>query len=222
LTGTPPEERFLDQIQPALARGELSLVLTRLAREWPPSRLTGLLDCPAPGVVALAARCLGLIGTMRHSPALAALLGHENEAVVKAAEDALWSIWMRSGSPEANRALAAAVEQVRREDLDTAADMLEKLTAAEPGFAEAHHQRALTLHSLGRIEPAEGAYREALRLNPYHYAAAAGLGHICVERGDLGGALQHYRSALHVHPRLAEIREFVLQLEAAVQRRVVA
>lgn len=222
MTGAPAEERFLHEIQPVLAGGDLGLALARLAERWPPSRLTELLDSPAPTVVALAARCLGLIGAMRHSPALVGLLGHEDDAVVRAAEDALWSIWMRSGSAEANRTLVAAMEQLRRDELSVAAAMLEKLTAAEPGFAEAHHQWALTLHSLGRIESAEGEYREALRLNPYHYAAATGLGHICVERDDLSAALLHYRSALHIHPRLAEIREFIPQLEAAVQRRVVA
>lgn len=222
MTGAPAEERFLVEIQPALARGDLSSTLACLADRWPPSRLIELLDSTAPAVLTLAARCLGLCGGLRHCAALVGLLGHDNQAIVTAAEDALWSIWMRAGSPEANRALAAAVERVRHEDLETAADMLERLIAAEPSFAEAHHQFGLTLHSLQRIDPAEQEYREALRLNPYHFAAAAGLGHICVERGNLGGALLCYRSALQIHPRLAGIREIVPHLEAAVQRRVVA
>ena len=59
----------------------------------------------------------------------------------------------------------------------------------------------------------------ALRLNPYHFAAAANLGHTYVEEGDVLSALRYYRYALRIHPRLADLREAVRSIEAAQAKR---
>ncbi|MFQ5807237.1 MAG: tetratricopeptide repeat protein [Phycisphaerae bacterium] len=216
------ETAFLVTIDPPLVGGDLSVVLARLRANWPPGRLVELLTSPLASVVKTAATCLGLTGTMEHCGPLVSLLGHADEEVAAAAEDALWSIWMRAGSENANRQLKAAVERMRKGRIEAALDLLHDLTAAENPSAEAHHQQAIALHSLERYEEAEAAYQEALALNPYHFAAVAGLGHICGQRRDLTGALRYYRRALRIHPRLKEIREVVPQLEAAIQKRVVA
>jgi tetratricopeptide (TPR) repeat protein len=216
------DRAFLVAIDPALASGNLAVVLVRLRANWPPERLVELLASPASAVVKTAATCLGLTGTMRHCDRLVPLLGHRDERVVSAAEDALWSIWMRAGAEQANRQLMAAVERLRDGKIEAGLRVLDALTAAEESFAEAHHQRAIALHSLGRYDEAEAAYQETLALNPCHFAAAAGLGHVCAHRDDFDGALRHYRCALRIHPGLTEIREVVPRLEAAIERRVMA
>jgi len=213
---------FLVSIDPPLACGDLPTVLARLRESWPPPRLVELLVSPVPAVVKTAAICLGLTGSMQDCHQLVSLLGHADEHVASAAEDALWNIWMRAGSERANAALRAAGEPLREGDSETALGRLKELTAEEDSFAEAHHQQAIALHALERYEQAEASYQRALTLNPHHFAAAAGLGHICVQRGDYAGALRYYHRALHIHPRLTEIREIVPQLEAAVRHRVVA
>lgn len=213
---------FLVTIEPPLEAGDVPTVLARLRANWPPERLTEMLKSPLTAVVKAATRCLGMTGTMSQCEPLVALLGHADEAVVAAAEDALWGIWMRAGSERANEELARAVAHLRAGEFETALEGLRALSAGEDPPAEAHHQRALALHSLERYEEADAAYRAAVDRNRYHFAAMAGLGHLCVQGGDYRGALQFYRQALEIHPRLAEIRDIVPQLETAIQKRIVA
>jgi tetratricopeptide (TPR) repeat protein len=216
-----PDTLFLLSMDPPLACGDLAVVLARLREGWPPPRLIELLASPLPAAARTAATCLGLTGSIEHCHHLVSLLGHGDDEVAAAAEDALWSIWMQAGSDEACAELQAAVEQLQDGDLAAALSRLDALVASEGSFAEARHQRALALHSLERYEEAAAAYQAALALNPHHFAAVAGLGHICAERGDYAGALRYYQRALHIHPRLREIRATVPRLEAAL-RRIVA
>lgn len=216
------DRAFLIAIDPPLVSGDLPAVMARLRANWPPGRLAELTASPLEAVARLAATCLGLTGSMEHCERLAALLGHADEQVAAAAENALWSIWMQAGSAEAHRQLSTAIQCLQQAELERALGLLGELIAAEPALAEAYHQRALALQSLERYDEAEAAYQAALERNPYHFAATAGLGHIRAERGDYSGALDFYKRALKIHPRLAGIREIVPQLEAALDKRDVA
>lgn len=214
--------RFLDAVSTQLACGQTSEVLRTLDRDWPPGRLAELLGSDDPEVVACACRCLGMVGDSTHCEALAAQLGHARDDVSSAAEQALWTIWARQGSARARELLQAASGLVEESNLDDALTLIERAIALDPHFAEAYHQRALVLHSIEEVEAADESYRAALRLNPYHFAAAAGLGHLRAAEGDLAGALRWYRAALSLHPRLEELRDMVPQIEAALRRRSVA
>jgi tetratricopeptide (TPR) repeat protein len=213
---------FLISIEPPLWRGDWAVLLARLREGWPPAKLVELLASPLSAVARVAATCLGMTGTMEHCPPLVSLLGHADPEVAAAAEDALWCIWMRAGSAHADARLTAAVQCLDEGDGEAALGLLQGLAAEEDCFAEAFHQQALVLHTLERYDEAEASYQQAIELNPYHFAAVAGLGHLCVQRGAFAAALRYYHWALHIHPRLMEIREIVPQLEAAVERRGVA
>ncbi len=213
---------FLASVHPLLERGDCRTLLSVLDENWPPATLRALLKCDTPAIQQTAARCLALTGSTADADALAELLRDGDSAASQEAEDALWSVWMRAGSPRANQRLAQGADYLRDERADEAIACLRDLTDDEPAFAEAHHQLALALHSAGRLEEAAAEYRRACELNPRHFAAWCGLGHVCSEQHNFAGALENYRAALHIHPGLAEIREVVPQLEAAVARRSVA
>lgn len=216
------EALFLSCVGARLERGEVVETLRELTERWTPATLVGFFSSPSEAVVQAAARSVGLVGSMRHVCPLVALLGHAQPGVVQIAEDALWRIWMRGGTPAGNAQMAQALKRLDEEGSALALGVLRVLTAVEPTFAEAHHQTGLIHHSLDELELAQAAYRKALANNPYHFAAAAGLGHLAVQRGDLDAALRCYRRALHIHPRLADIAAVVPELEAALERRVVA
>ena len=169
-------------------------------------------------IVRAAVLYLGVYGAARECPVLALCLHHADREVVELAERGLWSIWMQSGAPEGNRRLAAAVASMARGQYGSAVRTLSLLIATEPGFAEAHFQLGIALSSLDRNDEAARAYREALRLNPYHFGAAAALGHVAVEQGNLDAALRYYQQAQKLHPRIADVPDAVRAVRAVLGR----
>jgi uncharacterized membrane protein (UPF0127 family) len=70
---------------------------------------------------------------------------------------------------------------------------------------------------LGQWEQAEIAYREAIRLNPEHYAQYTLLAKLHERRGEPGAALSFYRKALALNPLDADINRRVIGLLAGVR-----
>lgn len=158
---------------------------------------------------------------MYHDPSghrLAALLRHRDADVVRLAERGLWELWMNGGSPRGVRRLARAVSAMDDGELERAEAELCELTAAEPSFAEAHHQRGIALSLLERPDEAAVHYRRCVSLNRYHFAAMTGLGSAYVAIGDLSAALREYRGAVRIHPRLEGAAELIGHCQTAVGR----
>ncbi|MCK4341495.1 MAG: tetratricopeptide repeat protein [Phycisphaerae bacterium] len=195
-------------------------VLARLLRERPdPEAVERFLSYPDIETVRAVVLYLGVYGSLHECPLLALCLQHPDCGVVELAEYGLMSIWMQSGTKRGNRHLAAAIGCIKEGDYTTAIHLLSMLAAEEPSFSEAFFQRGLALCYLDRHDEAGRAYRQALRLNPYHFGAAAALGHTCIEQGNMAGALHFYRHALRIHPRLEDLPEAVRQLECLVESR---
>jgi tetratricopeptide (TPR) repeat protein len=207
--------------KPDAASGAGDVVQLLLSR-CTPEGLAALLSCQVDDVRSAAAVCLGLKGTVAQCRALAALLKDADSKLVQLAENSLWSIWMRAGSPYGNTVLARAVDLIRRERYEQAARVLQGLCAQEPGFAEAFDQLGIALSFLDRPDDAAQALLKSLRRNRYHFSAAAMLGHTYVQLGKLQTALRYYQHALWLHPRLDGVREIASRLEAAVGSRRVS
>ena len=205
-------------IAPHFARSDLVGALQSLTRHSTARDLLEALDSSDDETVALAARSLGLVGEFRHTEPLAALLRHPSPSVVEVAEEALWRVWMRAPDAYAQDLLSSAEAERRAGHTASCIEHLEALTLIAPTFAEGFHQLAMTLDGVGRSADAADAYRRALELNPWHFAAAASLGHWFVQSGRLAEALAPYRRAIAIHPGLSEIRELLPRLEAALAR----
>lgn len=210
----------VDQVLQSVAAGVCvdRGVLDMLLRDRPGTdAVVPLLSVPSVQVVRAAVIYIGLYGTIRESPLLVLCLQHKDDGVARLAEQCLWGIWMRSGTDRGNRSLAAAMECINRGDNTRAETLLTALTAEEPSFAEAHFQLGVALSMLDRVEEAASAFKEALVVNPYHFAAAAALGHALAELGDLPAALHHYRRAQRMHPRLEDVTEALMHIEDAIE-----
>lgn len=188
-------------------------VIQLLLSECDPDALVRLLSCQAADVRRAAIVCLGLKGTWAYRRHLAELLKSHDAAVVQLAENSLWQIGMRAGTSAGNAELARAIDLIRRDHFDDAIQVLQRLRAAEPAFAETYNQCGIAYCFVVRFAAAANSFRRCLRLNRYHFAAAVSLAHTYVERGDLRGALRYYQLALSIHPQLEGIREVVLRLE---------
>ena len=135
--GQGPE--FVRQVRPMLERCDTESLIEYLARRWPPQQMVGLLRCGDPDTVKTALVCLGMAGTMAECAPIAAMLHDRDETIMEFAEQALWSIWFRSGDGQANTTLQRAVRLLARDQFIPAIEWLSILALRHPDFAEVYN-----------------------------------------------------------------------------------
>lgn len=211
--------QFVREILPMMARYDLDQLVESLRSDWPAERLREVLYAGDDDAAKIASVCLLLIGTMEDTPALACLLHHDDPAIAGFAEHALWSIWFRAGDEQDNEMLQQAVHWIGEAHLGKAIDLLEGVIHRSPKFAEAHNQLAIALFLKGRYDESIERCRLALRLNPHHFGAMAGLGHCFASTGQFDQSLQAYRCVLQMQPRMAGIRQAMAHVRKAARHR---
>ncbi len=156
---------------------------------------------------------LGLVGTLESNAALAAALKDSDSLVRKFAQDALWEIWYRGGDPDHCWHLQQAMQLG---DFAQILAALDDLIREAPDFAEAYNQRAILLFRRGEFQRSMIDCKNVLRLNPYHYGAAAGLGQCYLKLKKPRSALRSFKQALELNPALDELKDAVAALRDAL------
>jgi tetratricopeptide (TPR) repeat protein len=157
---------------------------------------------------------LGLIGTMQESNAtLAAMLHDDDQGVRQFACDALWSMWFQGNNEVHSQELRRLVELRDRRKKRAG---LDALIAKAGNFAEAYNQRAIIHFQTKEWLKAIADCERALKLNPYHFGAAAGMGRCYMELHKHRAALKAFRQALRINPGLDDVEEAVRALENAL------
>ncbi|MBY0514070.1 MAG: tetratricopeptide repeat protein [Gemmataceae bacterium] len=152
---------------------------------------------------------LGLVGTIESNPATAAMLRDDDPLVRRFASDALWEVWFRGGTADQNWALQQAV---RNRDAAAARHTLDELIRQAPHYAEAYNQRAIWYFKRGEYTRAVEDCEAVLRLNPFHFGAAAGMGQCLLKLNRPRAALRAFRQALEINPNL-DLHDAVRALE---------
>jgi tetratricopeptide (TPR) repeat protein len=146
-----------------------------------------------------------------------ALKAAPDETSAKAIEDRIWAHWLASGSDTVNLLMARVKTAVDKEDLDLAIEMLDAIIEIRPQYAEAWNRRATVFFLKKDYASALADLRQTLRREPRHFAALAGLGTIMQDIGDDKSALDAFRAALALHPRLKGMAERVNALAEKVE-----
>ncbi len=211
-----PEHRLEEE--PADWPRQFRKALTKFKRSvearYTEATLERLLYAPLAEVRQAAVLAMGLTGTIRVNASVSARLRDEDAVVRHLAADALWSIWQRGDKPEHNQELQRLVHRIAAEA--DAAEILagfEALIRKAPRFAEAYNQRAVFHFHRGDYAKAIIDCEKALRLNPYHYGAASGMGQCYMKQKKLRAALRIYRRANRINPNLDSVRETIQSLE---------
>jgi tetratricopeptide (TPR) repeat protein len=200
---------FLRLVQPLLEAQDLPGLLNLLRSRWTMDQMLGLLACPHEDARKVAALALGLVGTRCCVKPLSEQLKHPDPVVNDMAEHALWTIWFRLGTPEANHQLARGTQALTRRDFDHAMCHFSKAIELDPSFAEAYNQRALAEYLQEQYEPAIEDSRQATARMPCHFAAWAGMGHCQAHLGRREEAIRSYERALAINPHLTCVKEAV-------------
>jgi len=196
--------------------------------------------CVAGGVAA-AAMWFGPIGFARAAPAegvenppavtpkvdrahnidflFQALKAAPDDETARLIEGRIWALWLVSGSDTTDLLMSRARTAIEQNDSDLAIQILDAIIELKPDYAEAWNRRATLYfekHDYGR---AMGDIAQVLAREPRHFGALTGLGMILEDIGDNKRALEAFRRALEVDPRLERVPEIVKSLTEKVEGR---
>jgi len=148
-----------------------------------------------------------------------ALKAAPDQETAKAIEVRIWATWMVSPSDTANLLMHRVREAIQGKDLTLATKLLDAIIKIRPSYVEAWNQRATIEYKERRFGAAINDISQVLKREPRHFGALSGLGMIFQEIGDDKEALEAYRQALKVYPRLPKVPDMVKKLSEKVEGR---
>lgn len=148
-----------------------------------------------------------------------ALKAAPDDETAKAVEERIWAQWVVSHSDTTNLLMTRVRTAVEQKNLDLAVKLLDAVVKIKPDYVEAWNRRATIFYMKKDYGRSIADIREVLKREPRHFGALSGLGLILQDIGDDKGALEVYRRALAVYPRLQRIPDIVKSLQEKVEGR---
>ncbi|HLN22688.1 MAG TPA: tetratricopeptide repeat protein [Patescibacteria group bacterium] len=165
--------------------------------------LASLLGCAAPASDASSSQLDALFSRLRTA---------DSADEAHHIEMAILRVWVHSGQSDVDALMLRGLELANAGDLDAAMPVFDRIIELAPNFAEAYNQRA-QLHVLREEYPeAVIDIEHVLALEPRHFGALTGLGHILELYGQDETALRCYDQALAINPYLDDVRDLAESL----------
>ncbi|MCP8939779.1 tetratricopeptide repeat protein [Alsobacter sp. SYSU M60028] len=127
--------------------------------------------------------------------------------------------WLRSGSDTADLLMSRALEALQGGDQPLAIELLDRVVAFQPNWAEGWNKRATVFFMMGDTTRAMADLEQVLILEPRHFGALAGIGAILRNNGDDKRAFDAFRRALAVNPHMPDLKEAVDRMAPDVEGR---
>jgi len=137
----------------------------------------------------------------------------------KAVENRIWALWMVSGSDTVDLLMLRVKAAIEAKDLNLAIRLLGSIIELRPNYTEAWNRRATIYFLKKDYSNSLADIREVLAREPRHFGALAGLGVILEEVGDEKHALDAFRKAQDIYPRLAGVSDQIKNLKEKVEGR---
>jgi tetratricopeptide (TPR) repeat protein len=160
-----------------------------------------------------ASLALGMVGSMACNKMLTERLRDDDMIVRTLAGDALWRIWMRSDSEANNKELHRLTRLRNREEALAGFDALVRKA---PEFAEALNQRAVLLFKMKEYQRSIIDCEKALKLNPCHFGALAGMAQCFMNLRKPRMALKAFRESYRINPNLHGVEQAIRELESVL------
>lgn len=148
-----------------------------------------------------------------------ALKAAPDDETAKAVEQRIWALWVVSRSDTTNLLMLRVHSAIEAKETDLAIRLLDGIIKIKPDYIEAWNRRATLYYMQKDYGRALADIRQVLKREPRHFGALSGLGMILQDIGDDKQALEVYRRALAVYPRLQRVPELVKQLQEKVEGR---
>jgi tetratricopeptide (TPR) repeat protein len=148
-----------------------------------------------------------------------ALKAAPDDASAKEIENRIWALWTEGHSETANLLMNRAKKAADDKDYDLALRMLSAVIEIKPDFTEAWNRRATVYFLKKDYTNSLADISKVLEREPRHFGALSGLGLIMQDIGDDKHALEAYRKAVEVYPRLKGMDEKIKALKEKVEGR---
>jgi tetratricopeptide (TPR) repeat protein len=208
-------DEFVSAVTPLIAGNDVCALVESLGDRWTPTQIASLLRSEDVDARKIAALCLALVGKKGALEPLRYALADPDPLVHQMAEHAMWSIWFRAGSEEANCRLARGAMALEKRDFVCARKHFTKAIELDPGFAEPYNQRAIASYLREEYVDSIADCRLAIERMPCHFGAWAGKGHCHAHLGNIAEAIRCYSQALQINPGLDGIRQAIQQLRCS-------
>jgi len=187
------------------------------SRSYTQGTLERLAQHESPPIRRAAVSALGFLGDYGANHVMGRALQDEDRTVRMLAENGIRNVWGRAGTEHQRRQLSVVIRLNSAGQFEEASRRATELTEDAPWFAEAWNQRAVAHFALSRYAEAIRDCHQALELNPYHFAAASGMGQAYLELDNHVSALECFRRALRLNPGLEGIRAQVTRLARMIE-----
>ena len=165
-----------------------------------------------------AATRLGEVGTMADATMLVVSLRDVDEEVRARAEQAMWSIWARSGNEEVDRLYETGVQQMSAGELQQSIATFTRIIELDPDFAEGWNKRATLYFLVGDLRKSLADCDQVMKRNPQHFGALAGYAQIYFRLEYYDRALDYSRRALAINPNLDGVRRNMELIEHVLEQ----
>jgi tetratricopeptide (TPR) repeat protein len=135
-----------------------------------------------------------------------------DERAAKGMEEKIWELWSRFDSPTAEVLLGQAVVAMNASENTASLEILDRIVASYPTYAEAWNKRATLHFALGNYDASLRDIDKVLDLEPRHFGALAGRGMIYQRQENWTAALNAYREALSMNPSMTGVKNAVQEL----------
>jgi tetratricopeptide (TPR) repeat protein len=156
---------------------------------------------------------IGFLGEFHSNEVVGGALVDHDRAVRLLADHGIRQLWTRQGTISQRQTIQNIYRFNSQNRLDEAVDTATSLINVSPDIGEAWHQRAVAYCAEGEFEAAIEDCKETLNCNRFHFPAAMGLGHCCLQLDDVYSALDGFRLALKINPDLDGVRNHIKHLE---------
>jgi tetratricopeptide (TPR) repeat protein len=192
-------------------------LVDQLSRSYLQGTLERLAEHPLREVRRAAVLALGFVGDYSANHTVGRALCDGDRPVRLLADTAIRSIWARAGDEPQRRELAVLVRLNAARRFEEVIQRAGTLIDKAEWYGEAWNQRAIAHFSLGQLQESIRDCHQTLEINPYHFAAAAGMGQAYLQLGNHACALECFRRALRLNPDMEAVRVQVARLSRLLE-----
>lgn len=117
-------------------------------------------------------------------------------------EQQIWSEWLIFDGGAIDQLMTGARSAMGNGQPLAALNILDRIVAQAPDYAEGWNKRATVLYMVGRHDESLDDIDKVLALEPRHFGAISGIALIMLAKGENEAVLEAVERALRIHPNL--------------------